>query len=145
MQRDFLSTETEWERTVAYSRAVRVGPLIEVAGTTAMDQGKVVGLGDAAAQTTFILDRIAGTLEKMQSSLEHVIRTRIYVTDIDQWEAIGRVHGTYFRGVNPAATMVEVSRLIMPDLLVEIEATAWIPPSSHQVDFPFEFDRPAIK
>ncbi len=137
MQRDSFSTQTEWERIVAYSRAVRVGRLIEVAGTTAVENGQIIGLGDAAAQTDFILARIEATLKNMQSGMQDVIRTRIFVTDIDQWEAIGRVHGRYFQNINPVSTMVEVSRLILPDLLVEIEATAWTSPSAHQVNFSF--------
>ena len=115
-----------WEDLVGYSRAVRCGNIIEVSGTTSVRDGEVVGEGDAAMQTRHILTIIKSALESLGSSLEDVVRTRIYVTDISQWEAIGRSHAEFFRNIKPAATMVEVKALIDPKLLVEIEATAMI-------------------
>ena len=127
MTRQNFSSGTEWEEIVGYSRAVRVGDVIEVAGTTAVDQnGEVVGVGDAAAQTRFILQKIGRALNETGASLSDVVRTRIFVTDISQWEAIGRVHGEFFRAVRPVATMVEVSGLVSAELLVEIEVTAYL-------------------
>ena len=115
-----------WEDLVGYSRAVRCGNIIEVSGTTSVRDGEVVGEGDAAIQTRHILTIIKSALESLGSSMEDVVRTRIYVTDISQWEAIGRSHAEFFRNIKPAATMVEVKALIDPKLLVEIEATAII-------------------
>lgn len=119
-----LSTGSPWEPLVGYSRAVRVGNLIEVAGTTAMQGEVVVGEGDAYAQTQHILHIISEALKALGADLEDVVRTRMYVTDIGQWEAIGRAHGEFFGDIRPASTMVEVKALIDPRLLVEIEATA---------------------
>ena len=120
-----ISSGAIWEETVGYSRAVRLGNQIEVAGTTAVDEdGQVVGPGDAYRQTQFILQKIEAALQAAGASMSDVIRTRMFVTDISQWEAIGRAHGEVFRDIRPAATMVEVSRLIDPELLVEIEAEA---------------------
>ena len=114
-----------WEAIVGYSRAVRVGGVIHVAGTTALDeQGKLVGQNDAYAQTRQTLDNIRRALERAGARLADVVRTRIYVTDIERWEEIGRAHGESFADVRPAATMVQVSRLIDPRMLVEIEAEA---------------------
>jgi enamine deaminase RidA (YjgF/YER057c/UK114 family) len=125
-----ISSGTKWEEIVGYSRAVRVANWIEVAGTTAVDEkGEVVGLGDAYEQASYILSKIQRALEEAGASLQDVIRTRMYVTDITLWEAIGQAHGEYFRGIQPAATMVEVKALIQPELLVEIEVTAWISPA----------------
>ena len=116
-----------WESIVGYSRAVRIGNHVWVAGTTATaDDGRVVGVGDAAAQTHYILQKIDRALSEAGSSLRDVVRTRSFVTDISQWEAIGRVHGQYFGDIRPAATMVEVSKLIDPDHLVEIEVDAYV-------------------
>ena len=116
-----------WESIVGYSRAVRIGNHVWVAGTTATaDDGRVVGVGDAAAQTHYILQKIDRALSEAGSSLRDVVRTRSFVTDISQWEAIGRVHGQYFGDIRPAATMVEVSKLIDPDHLVEIEVDAYM-------------------
>jgi reactive intermediate/imine deaminase len=116
-----------WEPVVGYSRAVKVGNLVFVSGTTATDaSGGIVGKGDAAAQTRQAIANIARALERAGARLEDVVRTRMFVTDIRQWEAIGRVHGEFFAAIRPAATMVEVTRLIDPDLLVEIEADAVI-------------------
>lgn len=128
MTRQLISTGTPWEPIVGYSRAVRVDRHVHVAGTTAVGaDGRVVGPGDPRAQTLHILQVIRQALEAAGARLEHVVRTRIYVTDIRQWESIGRVHGEVFRDIRPAATMVEVRRLIDPEMLVEIEADAIIP------------------
>ncbi len=126
-----VSSGAPWESLVGYSRAVRVGNQIEVAGTTAVDEaGNVVGAGDPAEQTRVILRKIEQALIRAGASLADVVRTRIFVTDISQWEAIGRAHGEFFAQIKPAATMVEVSALISPELLVEIEATALLAPAS---------------
>ena len=120
-----ISSGTQWEDVVGYSRAVRIGNIVEVAGTTAVDEtGQVVGLRDPVEQTGFILAKIEKALKAAGATLEDVVRTRIFVTNIADWEAIGRVHGLYFRDIKPAATMVEVKSLISPELLVEIEVTA---------------------
>jgi enamine deaminase RidA (YjgF/YER057c/UK114 family) len=128
MTRQLISTGTPWEPIVGYSRAVRVDRHVHVAGTTAVGaDGRVVGPGDPRAQTLHILQVVRQALEAAGARLEHVVRTRIYVTDIRQWESIGRAHGEVFRDIRPAATMVEVRRLIDPEMLVEIEADAIIP------------------
>ena len=128
MTRQLISTGTPWEPIVGYSRAVRVDRHVHVAGTTAVGaDGRVVGPGDPRAQTIHILQVVRQALEEAGARLEHVVRTRIYVTDIRQWESIGRAHGEVFRDIRPAATMVEVRRLIDPEMLVEIEADAIIP------------------
>src|ERR1051325_7182686 len=127
MSRLNISSGTEWEPVVGYSRAVRVGPYVHVSGTTATNAaGEIVGVGDAGRQTEQILANIAAALEQAGTSLAHVVRTRIFVVDIGQWEAIGRVHGKVFGAIRPAATMVEVRRLIHADMLVEIEADAYV-------------------
>jgi enamine deaminase RidA (YjgF/YER057c/UK114 family) len=116
-----------WEAIVGYSRAVRIDNHVWVSGTTATDErGKVVGVGDAAAQTRYALQKIEGALKEAGATFADVVRTRMFVTDISQWEAVGRVHGEFFGAIRPAATMVEVSKLIDPDHLVEIEVDAFI-------------------
>ncbi|HVR07882.1 MAG TPA: RidA family protein [Thermoanaerobaculia bacterium] len=126
MKRRNVSSGAPWEPVVGYSRAVRVGPYIHVAGTTAVDaNGAVVAPGNAYAQTVAILGIVASALERAGAHLSDVVRIRLFVTDIERdWEAIGRAHGEVFRNIRPACTMVEVSRLISPDMRVEIEADA---------------------
>lgn len=122
-----ISSGAKWEDIVGYSRAVRVGNTIEVAGTTAVDEnGQVVGAGNPYEQTNYALGKIERALQSAGASLKDVVRTRIFVTDIRQWEEIGQAHGEFFRKIRPAATMVEVKALISPELLVEIEVTAII-------------------
>lgn len=123
--RQNISSGAPWEALVGYSRAVRIGHLIAVAGTTAVDEhGEVVAAGDAAEQTRYVLAKIGRALASAGAGFSDVIRTRIFVTDIAQWEAIGRAHGEVFATIRPATTMVEVAKLIDPRLLVEIEADA---------------------
>lgn len=125
MERRRIASGTEWESKVGYSRAVRVGSQIHVSGTTATDdEGDVVGEGDPAAQTKQALANIEAALREADASLDDVVRTRLFVTDIEDWEAIGDAHGEYFGDVRPATSMLEVNRLITPELLVEIEAVA---------------------
>ena len=120
-----ISSGTKWEDIVGYSRAVRIGNVIEVAGTTAVDEnGQVVGPGDPGEQTKFILSKIEKALTSAGATLQDVVRTRMFVTKIADWETIGKAHGLYFKDIKPVATMVEVKSLISPELLVEIEVTA---------------------
>lgn len=121
-----VSSGSRWESTAGYSRAIRVGNRIDVAGTTAVRNGTVVGVGDPYAQAVCALEIIREALEELGATLADVVRTRMFVTDISKWEEIGRAHGEYFRDVRPASTLVQVQSLIDPDLLVEIEAEAII-------------------
>jgi len=124
MERRRVSSGTEWEPKVGYSRAIRAGDTVHVAGTTATDDGEVVAPGDPRRQTEVALEIVADALREAGASVEDVVRTRLFVTDIDDWEAIGRAHGAVFGDVRPAATMVEVDRLIDDDAVVEVEAVA---------------------
>lgn len=123
-----ISSGARWEATVGYSRAVRIGDLIEIAGTTAVNErGEVVGAGSPYTQARFALEKIGRALAEAGAGFEDVIRTRIFVTDIARWEEVGRAHGEVFADVRPASTLVAVASLVRPDLLVEIEATAVVP------------------
>lgn len=124
MERVNIATGAPWEDKVGYSRAVRIGNIIEVSGTVALEDGKLVGKGDAYAQTKRILEIIEDVLQRAGAKMENVVRTRIFVTDISQWEAIGKAHGEAFHAIKPATSMVEVSQLIDPDYLLEIEVSA---------------------
>ncbi len=126
-QRQLISSGSPWEDVVGYSRAVRVGNVVEVAGTTAVDGDRVIGDGNVYEQTRFIFQKINKALQEAGSSLEHVVRTRMYITDISKWEEAGKAHGEVFKQIKPASTMVEVTALIDARLLIEIEATAIIP------------------
>ena len=125
MDRINYSSGAKWEDIVGYSRAVRMGNIIEVTGTVAVDENnKVVGAGNAYEQTVFIIKKIEQVLKRAGAELDHVIRTRMFVTDISRWEEYGKAHGEFFAKIRPCTTMVEVSKLIDPEYLIEIEATA---------------------
>lgn len=123
-ERKNYATGAKWEEIVGYSRAVRIGNIIEVSGTVAVENGEVIGIDNPYQQTTKILEIIKRAIESLGGSVEQIIRTRIYVTDILHWDEVGRAHGEFFKEIKPATSMVEISGLISPEYLVEIEATA---------------------
>ncbi|MEJ2544590.1 MAG: RidA family protein [Calditrichaceae bacterium] len=124
--RQNLSSNTTWETKVGYSRAVRIGNIIEVAGTTALDGDQIIAPGDPYKQMCYILEKIEQTLSRANASLSDVVRTRMYITDMIHAEEIGRAHAKYFSKIKPASTMIQISALVEPELVVEVEMTAII-------------------
>ncbi len=125
MQRQNIATGSKWEDIVGYSRAVKIGNTIEISGTVATDaSGEIVGVGNVYLQTKFIFYKIEGVLHQLGAKMADVVRTRIFLTDISKWEEVGRAHGDFFASIKPATSMLEVSKLIAPEYLVEIEVTA---------------------
>lgn len=125
MQRTNYSSGAKWEDIVGYSRAVKIGNIIEVTGTVAVDENNMlVGGNDAYEQTKYIIQKIEGVLQKAGATLNDVVRTRMFVTDISRWEEYGKAHGEFFKDIKPCTTMVEINKLISPEYLIEIEATA---------------------
>ena len=124
MNRIKISSNTKWEDIVGYSRAIRAGMIVEVAGTTAVDGETIIGKDEPYDQAMFIFDKIEKALLAAGATLNDVVRTRIYVTNIEHWEEIGKAHGVFFGDIKPATTLVEISRLIHPDMLLEVEASA---------------------
>ena len=126
MKRQNVTSGAPWEERVGYCRAVKKGPFIEVAGTTAMLNGKLQGVGDAYTQTKVIIEIMAKAIRELGGDLTDVVRTRMFITHIEDFEVVGKAHGEYFRDIKPASTLVEVSALVHPDMLVEIEMSAII-------------------
>ena len=126
MNRKNISSNTKWEDIVGYSRAVRVGNIIEVAGTTAVDGEEIIGIGNPYEQTKFIFQKIEKALIEAGATMKDVVRTRMFVTNMDDWEEVGRAHGEFFKKIKPASTMLEVSRFIDVNILLEIEVSAVI-------------------
>lgn len=122
-----VSSGAEWEDKVGYCRAVRIGQTIEVSGTTSVRDGKIIGVGDMYTQTKTCFDIIIKAIEEAGGKKEHIVRTRMFLTDLSQWEEAGRAHGEYFKDIKPASTLLKVAGLIHEDMLIEVEATAIIP------------------